>query len=73
MLAGSPAMNICLHAKFQVQWCYGFDSTAFQQDKRKKKKKKKKKKKAKKEKKTKNMKKHVSLYFPDIMSKYIYF
>ena len=24
-------------------------------------------------KKTKNMKKHVSLYFPDVMSKYIYF
>ena len=23
--------------------------------------------------KTKNMKKHVSLYFPDVMSKYIYF
>ena len=27
----------------------------------------------KKKKKTKNMKKHVSLYFPDVMSKYIYF
>ena len=25
-----------------------------------------------KKKKTKNMKKHVSLYFPDVMSKYIY-
>ena len=25
-------MNICLHAKFQVQWCYGFGSTALQQD-----------------------------------------
>ena len=30
-------------------------------------------KKKKKKKKTKNMKKHVSLYFPDVMSKYIYF
>ena len=29
--------------------------------------------KQKKEKKTKNMKKHVSLYFQDVMSKYIYF
>ena len=29
--------------------------------------------KKKKKKKTKNMKKHVSLYFPDVMSKYIYF
>ena len=29
--------------------------------------------KQKKRKKTKNMKKHVSLYFPDVMSKYIYF
>ena len=27
----------------------------------------------KKKKKTKNMKKHVSLYFTDVMSKYIYF
>ena len=27
-----PAMNICLHAKFQVRWCYGFGSTALQQD-----------------------------------------
>ena len=27
----------------------------------------------KKKKKTKNMKKHVSLYFPDVMSKYIFF
>ena len=27
-----PAMNICLHAKFQVQWCYGFGSTALQQE-----------------------------------------
>ena len=26
-----------------------------------------------KRKKTKNMKKHVSLYYPDVMSKYIYF
>ena len=25
-------MNICLHAKFQVRWCYGFGSTALQQD-----------------------------------------
>ena len=33
----------------------------------------KKKKKKKKKKKTKNMKKHVSLYFPDVMSKYISF
>ena len=29
--------------------------------------------KKKKKKKTKNMKKHVLLYFPDVMSKYIYF
>ena len=29
-------------------------------------------KKKKKKKKTKNMKKHLSLYFPDVMSKYIY-
>ena len=29
--------------------------------------------KEKKKKMTKNMKKHVSLYFPDVMSKYIYF
>ena len=36
-------------------------------------KKKKKEKKWKKKKKTKNMKKHVSLYFPDVMSKFIYF
>ena len=27
-----PAMNICVHAKFQVRWCYGFGSTALQQD-----------------------------------------
>ena len=27
-----PAMNICLHAKFHVRWCYGFGSTALQQD-----------------------------------------
>ena len=27
-----PAMNICLHAKFQVWWCYDFDSAALQQD-----------------------------------------
>ena len=39
----------------------------------KKKKKKKKKKEKKKKKKTKNMKKHVSLYFRDVMLKYIYF
>ena len=25
-------MNICLNAKFQVRWCYGFGSTALQQD-----------------------------------------
>ena len=25
-------MNICLHAKFQVRWCYSFGSTALQQD-----------------------------------------
>ena len=31
------------------------------------------KRKKKKKKKTKNMKKHVSLYFTDVMSKYIYF
>ena len=35
--------------------------------------KRKEKKKEKKKKKTKNMEKHVSLYFPDVMSKYIYF
>ena len=33
----------------------------------------KKKKKKKKKKKTKNMKKHISLYFSDVMSKYLYF
>ena len=27
-----PAKNICLHAKFQVWWCYGFGSTVLQQD-----------------------------------------
>ena len=27
-----PAMNICLHAEFQVRWSYGFGSTALQQD-----------------------------------------
>ena len=27
-----PAMNICLRAKFQVRWCYGFVSTSLQQD-----------------------------------------
>ena len=27
-----PAMNICLRAKFQVWWSYGFGSTALQQD-----------------------------------------
>ena len=27
-----PAMNICLHAKFKVRWCYSFVSTALQQD-----------------------------------------
>ena len=26
------ATNICLHAKFQVRWCYSFGSTALQQD-----------------------------------------
>ena len=26
-----PAINICLHAKFQVRWYYGFGSTALQQ------------------------------------------
>ena len=25
-------MNICLRAKFKVRWCYGFGSTALQQD-----------------------------------------
>ena len=25
-------MNICLHAKFKVWWCYGFGSIALQQD-----------------------------------------
>ena len=58
-----PAMNICLRAKFQVWWCYGFGSTALQQERKRKKKKKK----------TKNMKKHVSLCFQDVLSKYIYF
>ena len=28
-----PAMNISLHAKFQVRWFYSFESTALQQDK----------------------------------------
>ena len=58
-----PAKNICLHAKFS-NFC-GVTVLAvqlFNKIKRKKKKKK-----------TKNMKKHVSLYFLDIMSKYIYF
>ena len=27
-----PAMNICLHAKFPVRWCYGFGRTGLQQD-----------------------------------------
>ena len=26
------AMNICLHAKFQVRWCYGLGRTVLQQD-----------------------------------------
>ena len=56
-------MNICLHAKFQVRWCYGLVVQLFNKIKWKKEKKKK----------TKKMKKHVSLYFPDVMSKYIYF
>ena len=65
-----PAMNICLHAKFQVRWCYGFGSTvlAVQLFNKIKKKKKKEKKKT-----TKNMKKQVSLYFRGVMLKYIYF
>ena len=25
-------MKICLHAKFQVRWCYSFGSTALQND-----------------------------------------
>ena len=58
-------MNICLHAKFQVRWHYGFGSTALQQKKKKKKKEKKKM--------TKKMKKQVSLYFRGVISKYIYF
>ena len=52
-------MNICVCAKFQVWWCYGFGSTALHKIKRKKK--------------IKNVKKHVSLYFQGVMSKYIYF
>ena len=27
-----PAMNICLHENFKVRWCFGFGSTALQQD-----------------------------------------
>ena len=60
-------MNIYLHAKFQVQWCYGFGGTLFNMVKRKEKKKKKKKKK------TNNMKKQCFAVFPDVMSKYFYF
>ena len=52
-------MNICLHAKFQIRWCYGLAVQLFNKIKQKKK--------------TKNMKKHVLLYFPHLMSKYIYF
>ena len=51
-------MNICLHAKFQVWWCYGFAVQLFNKIKLKKKK-------------TKNLIKHVLLYFPDVMSKYM--
>ena len=53
-----PATNICLHAKFQVWWCYGFGRQLFNKIKRKK---------------MKNLKKHVSLYFPHVISQYIYF
>ena len=51
-------MNICLHAKFQVRWCYGFGSTVLQQDFKKKKKKEEKKKR------TKSMKKTSFAVFP---------
>ena len=54
-----PAKNICLHAKFQVWWCYGFGSTALQQD-------------LEEEEEEEEDKEH-ELYFPDVMSKYIYF
>ena len=30
-----PAMNICLHAKFQVRWCYGFNKIKRKKEKRK--------------------------------------
>ena len=59
------AMNICLLANFKFGGVTVVAVHLFNNIKRKKKKEKKKK--------TKNMKKHVSLYFPDVMSKYIYF
>ena len=52
-----PAKNICLH---EFSGVTVLAVQLFNKIKRK-------------EKKTKNMKKHVSLYFPDVMSKYIYF
>ena len=53
-------MNICLHAKFQVRWCYGFGSTALQQD-------------LEEEEEDKEHEKQVSLCFRGVMLKYIYF
>ena len=55
-----PATNICLHAKFKFGGVMVLAVQVFNKIKRK-------------EKKTKNLKKHVSLYFSDVMSKYIYF
>ena len=46
-----PAMDICLHAKYKVRWCYGLVVQLFYNIKRKKEK-------------TNNLKKHFSLYFP---------
>ena len=56
-------MNICLHANFKFGGVTILAVQLFNKIKRKEKK----------EKKTKNMKKHVSVYFPDVMLIYIYF
>ena len=53
IFGGLPAINICLHAKFKVGGVTVLAVQLFNKIKRKKKK-------------TKNMKKHVSLYFPDV-------
>ena len=55
-------MNICLMQNVKFSGVTVLAVQLFNKIKQKKKKKK-----------TKNMKKHVSLYFPDVMSKYIYF